>query len=229
MNDATMTSPVDGVLTSRVAEPGEQLQAGSPVCVITQLSEAWLTVYVTDVDLARIRIGQEAEVRTDGGQTRKGKLTYIASKAEFTPKNVQTRDERVKLVYEVKVARTKKWKLESKPKAGSCEEVADVTTPYLRFESLDGELFADYADAEDGHAQDGNGATLKKTGECEYDIAFHHADVEVKAGHIVFAGETFSGKTTDAKIDMMEETDEGENQATCVTGEGSITGKRVGD
>ena len=101
--DAAMTSPVDGVLTSRVAEPGEQLQAGSPVCVITRLSEAWLTVYVTDVDLARIRIGQEAVVTTDGGQTRQGRLTYISSKAEFTPKNVQTRDERVKLVYRVKV------------------------------------------------------------------------------------------------------------------------------
>ncbi|MEO6401371.1 MAG: HlyD family efflux transporter periplasmic adaptor subunit, partial [Vicinamibacteria bacterium] len=77
--------------------------AGSPICVITKLADAWLTVYVTDVDLARIRIGQEATVKTDGGQTRKGKLTYIASKAEFTPKNVQTRDERVKLVFRVKV------------------------------------------------------------------------------------------------------------------------------
>ncbi|MBX7187720.1 MAG: efflux RND transporter periplasmic adaptor subunit [Vicinamibacteria bacterium] len=102
-NDATLTSPTEGVLTSRVAEPGELLQAGSPICVITRLSDAWLTVYVTDVDLARIRIGQEATVRTDGGQTRKGRLTYIASKAEFTPKNVQTRDERIKLVYRVKV------------------------------------------------------------------------------------------------------------------------------
>ncbi len=101
--DATVTSLADGVLTSRVAEPGEQLQPGSPICVITKLSEAWLTVYVTDIDLARIRIGQEATVTTDGGQTRKGKLTYIAAKAEFTPKNVQTRDERIKLVYRVKV------------------------------------------------------------------------------------------------------------------------------
>ncbi len=101
--DATVTSLTDGVLTSRVAEPGEQLQPGSPICVITRLSEAWLTVYVTDIDLARIRIGQEATVTTDGGQTRKGRLIYIASKAEFTPKNVQTRDERVKLVYRVKV------------------------------------------------------------------------------------------------------------------------------
>lgn len=103
IEDATVTSLADGVLTSRVAEPGEQLQPGSPICVITKLSEAWLTVYVTDLDLARIRIGQEATVTTDGGQTRKGRLTYIASKAEFTPKNVQTRDERIKLVYRVKV------------------------------------------------------------------------------------------------------------------------------
>ena len=103
VHDAIVRSPADGVLTSRVAEPGEQLQAGSPICVITKLSEAWLTVYVTDVDLARIRIGQDATVTTDGGQTRKGRITYIASKAEFTPKNVQTRDERVKLVYRVKV------------------------------------------------------------------------------------------------------------------------------
>lgn len=103
MSDATVISLTDGVLTSRVAEPGEQLQPGSPICVITKLNEAWLTVYVTDLDLARIRIGQEVMVRTDGGQTRKGRLTYIASKAEFTPKNVQTRDERIKLVYRVKV------------------------------------------------------------------------------------------------------------------------------
>ena len=101
--DATVVAPTDGILTSRVAEPGELLQAGSPLCVMTKLADAWLTVYVTDLDLARIRIGQEATVKTDGGQTRKGRITYIASKAEFTPKNVQTRDERVKLVYRVKV------------------------------------------------------------------------------------------------------------------------------
>lgn len=103
ITDATLVSPADGIVTSRIAEPGEELQVGSPICVITKLSEAWLTVYVSDLDLARIRIGQEATVKTDGGQTRKGKLTYIASKAEFTPKNVQTRDERVKLVYRLKI------------------------------------------------------------------------------------------------------------------------------
>ena len=92
-----------GVVTEKVAEPGELLQVGSPLCVITDLANAWLTVYVAEPDLGRIRLGQEAEVTTDDGQTRKGKITFIASQAEFTPKNVQTRDERVKLVYKVKV------------------------------------------------------------------------------------------------------------------------------
>jgi HlyD family secretion protein len=70
---------------------------------VTDLTDAWLTVYVTGPDLGRIRLGQEAEVRTDDGQKRPGKVRYIASEAEFTPKNVQTRDERVKLVYRIKI------------------------------------------------------------------------------------------------------------------------------
>jgi HlyD family secretion protein len=71
--------------------------------VITDLAEPWLTVYVPELDLGRLRIGQEAQVRTDDGQARRGRVTFIASKAEFTPKNVQTRDERVKLVYKLKI------------------------------------------------------------------------------------------------------------------------------
>ena len=104
LKDATIQSPLAGVVTEKVAEPGELLQVGSPLCVITDLTNAWLTVYVTGPDLGRIRLGQEAQVTTDDGQTRKGKLTFIASQAEFTPKNVQTRDERVKLVYRVKIS-----------------------------------------------------------------------------------------------------------------------------
>jgi len=103
IRDATVSSPVSGIVTEKVAEEGELLQAGSPLCVVTDLADAWLTVYVAEPDLARIRIGQEADVVTDAGQTRKGKITFVASEAEFTPKNVQTRDERVKLVYRVKI------------------------------------------------------------------------------------------------------------------------------
>lgn len=104
IDDASIESPTDGIVTSRIAEPGELLAAGAPICVITRLSDAWLTVYVPEPDLSRIRIGQETEVTTDGGLSRRGRVTTIASKAEFTPRNVQTRDERVKLVYRVKIA-----------------------------------------------------------------------------------------------------------------------------
>jgi HlyD family secretion protein len=103
VQDARVKSPLDGVVTEKIAEAGEILQAGSPLVVVTDLESPWLTVYVAGPDLGRIRLGQEAEVVTDDGQSRKGRLTFIASQAEFTPKNVQTRDERVKLVYKVKV------------------------------------------------------------------------------------------------------------------------------
>jgi HlyD family secretion protein len=101
--DATVDSPLAGVITEKLAQQGELLQPGSPLCVITDLANAWVTVYVPGPELARLRIGQTAQVVTDDGQTRDGRITFIASQAEFTPKNVQTRDERVKLVYEVKV------------------------------------------------------------------------------------------------------------------------------
>jgi HlyD family secretion protein len=101
--DATVKSPVSGVVTEKIAEAGEILQPASGLCVITNLDDAWLTVYVAEADLARLRLGEEVEVKTDDGQTRRGKITFVASRAEFTPKNVQTRDERVKLVFKVKV------------------------------------------------------------------------------------------------------------------------------
>lgn len=101
--DATVTAPLPGVISEKLVEAGEIVAAGAPLLVITNLGDAWLTVYIAETDLARIRFGQEARVRTDDGQQRTGRITFISSKAEFTPKNVQTRDERVKLVYRVKV------------------------------------------------------------------------------------------------------------------------------
>jgi len=103
VKDATVTSPISGVVTEKVAEAGELLPASGPLCVVTDLQDTWLTVYVAEPDLARIRMGQEAEVVTDDGQAGKGRITFVSSRAEFTPKNVQTRDERVKLVYKVKL------------------------------------------------------------------------------------------------------------------------------
>ena len=101
--DARIVSPVAGVVTQKIAEPGELLSAGAAILVVTDLAQPWLTVYVAEPDLGRVKLGAAAEVVTDGGERRQGKVTFIASRAEFTPKNVQTRDERVKLVYRVKV------------------------------------------------------------------------------------------------------------------------------
>ena len=71
--------------------------------MVADLGNAWLNVYVGEPDLGRLRLGQAVTVVTDDGAQRPGKITFIAPEAEFTPKNVQTRDERVKLVYRVKV------------------------------------------------------------------------------------------------------------------------------
>ncbi|HEU4400818.1 MAG TPA: efflux RND transporter periplasmic adaptor subunit [Candidatus Polarisedimenticolia bacterium] len=103
VDDATIDSPTAGVITAKIVEPGELLAPGASLCVVTDLSDAWLTVYVGEPDLGRMRLGQEAEVKTDDGQKRRGHVTFIASEAEFTPRNVQTRDERVKLVFKVKI------------------------------------------------------------------------------------------------------------------------------
>lgn len=103
ISDATIVSPIDGLVTEKIAEAGELLAAGAPIVVITDLARPWLTVYVAEPDLGKIKLGGSAEVVTDGGEKRTGKVIFVASTAEFTPKNVQTRDERVRLVYRVKI------------------------------------------------------------------------------------------------------------------------------
>ena len=104
LRDAVIASPITGVVTEKLSEQGELIARGGGLVVVTDLANAWLNVYVSETDLARIRLDQEATVVTDDGQTRKGRVSFVSSQAEFTPKNVQTRDERVKLVYKVKVA-----------------------------------------------------------------------------------------------------------------------------
>jgi HlyD family secretion protein len=102
--DAVIVSPVAGVVTEKLVEAGELAVRGTGLVVVTDLPNAWVNAYVTEPDLSRIRLGQDAQVVTDDGQRRKGRLSFVASRAEFTPKNVQTLDERVKLVYRIKVA-----------------------------------------------------------------------------------------------------------------------------
>jgi HlyD family secretion protein len=102
--DATVTAPRDGVITERITEPGEVLAAGAPLYVLTDLAHPWLNVYVDEPSLAHIHLGDTATVRVDGSRSAfSGKVTFVSSVAEFTPKNVQTPEERAKLVFRVKV------------------------------------------------------------------------------------------------------------------------------
>lgn len=101
--DATVTSPAAAVVTDKLAESGEWAIPGAALVVLTDLARPWLTVYVSGPDLPRVRLGQAATVVADDGTTREGRVTFVSSRAEFTPKNVQTRDERAKLVYRVKI------------------------------------------------------------------------------------------------------------------------------
>jgi len=100
-----LVSPVAGSITVRLAEAGEVVGAGQVVLRVATLDRPWVRVYVNEKDLSRIRLGQAAEVRVDGlpGKVFKGKITFISSEAEFTPKTVKTHDPRVDLVYRVKV------------------------------------------------------------------------------------------------------------------------------
>jgi HlyD family secretion protein len=104
LKDATLVSPVAGIVTEKLAEAGEVIAPRAPVVVITDLDHAWADVYVPEPAVPRIRIGQAATLFTDaGGSGLQGAVTYISPKAEFTPRNVQTADERAKLVYRIRV------------------------------------------------------------------------------------------------------------------------------
>jgi HlyD family secretion protein len=104
-DDARITAPWAGIILERHAEEGELVSPNSPVFTIGDLSTAKITIYVPLVDLAKLKYGQAATVTIDGMEKNgfEGKVTYISSAAEFTPKNVQTKDERVKQVFKVEI------------------------------------------------------------------------------------------------------------------------------
>jgi HlyD family secretion protein len=104
--DYTMLrAPGNGVITVRQAEVGEVVSPGTPVVTLADLDHVWLRAYVAETDLGRIRWGQDATIRTDTypDKAYHGRISFIASNAEFTPKSVQTFKERVTLVYRIKV------------------------------------------------------------------------------------------------------------------------------
>ena len=103
--DSTVIAPRDGVITERVAEPGEVLAPGATLSVLTDVGRPWLNVWIDEPNLARVHLGDTAEVRADGSDRAfAGTVSFISPVAEFTPKNVQTPEERAKLVFRVKLA-----------------------------------------------------------------------------------------------------------------------------
>lgn len=105
LSDATITAPIDGVVTTTVADVGELIQPRAPIVIIMALDHPWANVYVDEPVVPRLRVGDKATVFTDaGGPGVDGTISYISDRAEFTPRNVQTAEDRSKLVYRVKVA-----------------------------------------------------------------------------------------------------------------------------
>jgi HlyD family secretion protein len=105
IDDTTAVSPVDGVVLVKSAAVGEVVPAGTPILTIGGIDRPWLRGYIPETQLGRIKIGQPVRIKTDSypGKVYKGKITFIASEAEFTPKQIQTEEERVKLVYRIKI------------------------------------------------------------------------------------------------------------------------------
>ncbi len=103
--DARVTAPVAGTVTSKLVDMGELTSAHAPLVVVTDLDHAWAELFVDEPVVPRLRLGQPATVFTDaGGEGIQGTVTFISPKAEFTPRNVQTAEERSRLVYRIKVS-----------------------------------------------------------------------------------------------------------------------------
>ena len=101
----TLTAPMDGITTSRGAQAGETATAGAPLLTIANLDEMMLVIYIPENRIGQLHLGQDVEVQVDSfpGRVFTGQVTNIAGEAEFTPRNVQTQEERVNLVFAVKV------------------------------------------------------------------------------------------------------------------------------
>jgi HlyD family secretion protein len=103
--DTIAYSPVDGVVLVKSADVGEVLNVGTTVVTIGDIDHPWLRGYVNETALGKVKIGSKARVTTDSypGKVYDGRVSFISSEAEFTPKQIQTQEERVKLVYRIKI------------------------------------------------------------------------------------------------------------------------------
>lgn len=105
LNYTVLSAPVSGVVLVRQAELGEVVSAGTPVMTIADVEHLWMRGYLNETDLGRVKWGQSATIHTDtfSDKTYQGRVSFISSQAEFTPKSVETHKERVTLVYRIKI------------------------------------------------------------------------------------------------------------------------------
>ena len=105
LSDMAAVSPIDGVVLVKAAEVGEVLAAGTSVVTVGDLDHPWLRAYISEQDLGRVKLGDNVKVTGDSfpGKVYQGRVSFISSEAEFTPKQIQTKEERIKLVYRIKI------------------------------------------------------------------------------------------------------------------------------
>lgn len=105
IDDCTIKSPVDGTVSKKFSEAGEYVTPGSSLLKLSDLTTVNLYIYIKEEDLGKVKLGQKADIKTDSykDKTYYGKVIFISPDAEFTPKNIQTEEERTKLVFAVKI------------------------------------------------------------------------------------------------------------------------------
>jgi HlyD family secretion protein len=106
ISNALLASPADGTVLKKNLEKGELAFPGTPIITIGDLAKPWIKIYLPETQIGKIRLGQSADITADSFPDKvfKGKITSIANKAEFTPKTVETKEDRVKMVFAVKIA-----------------------------------------------------------------------------------------------------------------------------
>lgn len=105
ITDSYVVSPINGFIVEQIVELGESVNYGTSLLKISNLNNVEVKVYVNEKNLGKVKLGQKAEISTDTYEDKiyEGKVAYISPEAEFTPKNIQTKDERTKLVFAVKI------------------------------------------------------------------------------------------------------------------------------
>jgi HlyD family secretion protein len=106
IRDSYITTPSKGIIVNKFFEAGESVMPGASLLKLSDLSSVDLVIYVPEAKLGMVKLGQKAEVKIDTFEDKafEGSVTYISTEAEFTPKNIQTKDERTKLVFAVKIS-----------------------------------------------------------------------------------------------------------------------------